>query len=152
MKSSRWSSMSSLNFTAAFQRKRQHCRQAKSLEDAVRQRYVILLLDVSFSLTDNSGACQAMLGDVMYAWDSQSEQVSPGLRQQELHDYCVHQEVWNPNRRDSPQPYHSLQGLDNLHSDGGGCNATRSECFSPMTLQILTAIVDFAFWFLPPGS
>ena len=26
-----------------------------------------------------------------------------------------------------------LQGRNSLHSDGGECNATRPECFSPMT-------------------
>ena len=47
-----------------------------------------------------------------------------------------------------PYPgYHPLQGLDNLHSDGGGCNTARPECFSPMTLLGANLDYDGGFCF-----
>ena len=47
-----------------------------------------------------------------------------------------------------PYPgYHPLQGLDNLHSDSGGCNTTRTACFSPMTLLGANLNYDGGFCF-----
>ena len=42
--------------------------------------------------------------------------------------------LFQPGSALSDPGYYLLQGLDSLHSDGGGCHATRSECFSSMTL------------------
>ena len=43
--------------------------------------------------------------------------------------------------------HYLLHGLDNLHSDSGGCNATRPEYFSPMTLLGANFDYDGGFCF-----